>query len=217
MRTLLRNVAEVTFMIVLFPLWPLLRAWTIFFPNPFPPVLTPLLEGPLRRRLQNRDSCLTASGLVPGQRVLEIGPGGGYVTEGILARLGSSPRIVCLDLQIDMLRQIRARFGRDSSALVCASGSCLPFRPGSFDLVILVGVLGEIPDEDGALRECHRVLDAGGTLAVSESLPDPDYIRASVLERRARAAGLVPGERITSRFGYTQRLRASLADPRPRA
>jgi ubiquinone/menaquinone biosynthesis C-methylase UbiE len=193
---------------VLVPLWPLLRAWSVVFPTPYPPLLTPLLEGPLRQWIQDRERCLAASGLGPGQRVLEIGPGGGYVTEGILARLGASARLVCLDVQVGMLHQIRTRFGGAAPALVCASGSRLPFRSGSFDLVILVGVLGEIPDEDGALRECRRVLDAGGTLAVSESLPDPDYIRASVLERRARAAGFVPGARVASPLGYTQQLRA---------
>lgn len=209
LRTLLRNAAEAAFLAVLFPLWPLLRAWSVFFPTPYPPLLTPLLEGPLRRRLQDRDRCLTASGLAPGQRVLEIGPGGGYVTEGILERLGPAGRVVCLDLQVEMLRQIRARFAAATPALVCASGAYLPFREKSFDVVVLVGVLGEIPDEDAALRECHRVLDTGGALAVSESLPDPDYVRASVLERRARAAGFVPGPRVDGPLGYTQRLLAA--------
>ena len=204
--TLLRDAAEVSFVAVLFPLLPLLRLWAHFFPNPYPPALTPLLEGPVRRLLQDRERCLTASGVAAGQRVLEIGPGGGYITEALLARLGGRGRLVCLDLQVAMLRQVRARFGSRAPALVGASGSVLPFRGGSFDLVILVGVLGEIPDEDGALRECRRVLRRGGTLAVTESLPDPDYIRAPVLESRARAAGFVPRDRVSTLLGYTQRL-----------
>jgi ubiquinone/menaquinone biosynthesis C-methylase UbiE len=137
---------------------------------------------------------------------LEVGPGGGYVTEAAIERIGPDGRLVCLDIQLDMLRQVRLRLGARCPALVCGSGSALPLREGSFDLVFLVGVLGEIPNKDEALRECRRVLRPGGTVAVTESLPDPDYVRAGMLVQRALRAGLVPGERTSSVVGYTQRL-----------
>jgi ubiquinone/menaquinone biosynthesis C-methylase UbiE len=159
----------------------------------------------MRRRFQDADRCVTASGLRPGQRVLEIGPGGGYVTEAILRRIGTGP-LTCLDLQPAMLKQVRTRFAERAPALACGSGSVLPFRDQSFDVVLLVGVLGEIPDEDEALRECLRVLAPGGTLAVSECLPDPDYVVASALRQKARAAGFAVGERTDGVLGYTQRL-----------
>jgi ubiquinone/menaquinone biosynthesis C-methylase UbiE len=104
-----------------------------------------------------------------------------------------------------MLRQVRARLGARAPACVQASGSVLPFRDGAFDHVFLVTVLGEIPDQAGALRECHRVLRSRGTLAVTEALPDPDYVRTPVLRRRAAAAGFVAGKRLGSWFNYTHR------------
>src|SRR5262249_10257055 len=110
------------------------------------------------------------------------------------------------DIQIDMLRQVRARLAASCPGLVCASGSLLPFRDSAFDLVFLVGVLGEIPDKQGALHESHRVLRSGGILAVTESLPDPDDIRKAVLRRWAAQAGLQVQECFSSFVGYTQRL-----------
>ena len=60
----------------------------------------------------------------------------------------------------------------------------LPFRAGSFDLVFLSSVLGEIPDEPSAMREFRRVLRPGGTLAVSEEIVvDADYVRLPVARR----------------------------------
>jgi ubiquinone/menaquinone biosynthesis C-methylase UbiE len=167
--------------------------------------MTPILEGPVRRRFFSREKCLEQSGLVPGMRVLEVGPGGGFLTEAAARLLGPGGSLVCLDLQLDMLRKVCARLAPHAPALVCASGSVLPFREGALDLVFLVGVLGEIPDKDGALRECRRVLRPGGLLAVTESLPDPDYIRAPILRRRALRAGFELGDCFSTLAGYTHR------------
>ena len=90
---------------------------------------------------------------------------------------------------------------------MCASGSQLPFRAGAFDLVFLAHVLGEIPDRAGALADCARVLRPAGTLAVTEGLPDPDFIRAARLVHMAAAAGFEPAERLGRTLHYTQRFR----------
>ena len=49
----------------------------------------------------------------------------------------------------------------------------LPFAEGSASEFFLSHVLGEIPDRAGALAEYARVLRPGGTLAITEGLPDP--------------------------------------------
>jgi ubiquinone/menaquinone biosynthesis C-methylase UbiE len=88
---------------------------------------------------------------------------------------------------------------------VQASGSRLPFREGAFDRAFLVHVLGEIPDQRGALAELARVLRPGGELAVEEGVNDPDYVRGPVLVRLAEAAGFRAGARFGNVLHYTQR------------
>jgi SAM-dependent methyltransferase len=208
-REAFRATGEVASYLLLATLWPILHAVSLIRPAPFPPWATPLLEGPLRRRLQSAEQLVEQSGIVPGMTVLEVGPGGGYFTEAAVRRLGPGGCLACLDLQADMLRQVRARLGRKSPLLACGSGSQLPFRDGCFDVVFLVSVLGEIPDREGALREYRRTLRPGGILAVSEAFPDPDYVREPVLRDMAVRCGFDIGEEFSS-FpfpAYTQQLR----------
>lgn len=174
-------------------------------PFAFPVWLTPLLEAPTRRLFFNRERAVERTGLAPGMRVLEIGPGGGYVTEPAAARLGSTGQLVCLDVQIGMLHKVRERLPTAPPALVCASGSALPFGAGVFDLVFMVAVFGEIPDKRGAVREYARVLRPRGILAVTEHLPDPDYTRSSTLCRVIAPLGFTPERCLGGWVHYTYR------------
>jgi ubiquinone/menaquinone biosynthesis C-methylase UbiE len=184
-------------------------AWQRRSPHPFPPWLTPLLHAPWRRRFFPPEAGAGRHGVARGMAVLEVGPGDGYLTGAALDRVLPGGRFVCLDVQVAMLRKLRAALGPRTPALVCASGSRLPFRSGAFDLVYLAHVLGEIPDRAGALREYARVLRPEGTLAVTEGLPDPDFIRRVRLVRLAEAAGLRAAERFGGRLHYTQRFHPS--------
>jgi len=176
------------------------RVHSLVAPRAFPPWMTPILQVG-----RDRERILDRAGVAEGERLLEVGPGGGWITEAAAERVGPRGRVVCLDLQHAMLRKVRARVGR-AALLVQASGSALPFRDGAFDRAFLARVLGEIPDKGGAVAELHRVIRSGGQLAVEEGLPDPDYVRTPVLRRLAEGAGFRVGERHGSWVEFTQRL-----------
>jgi ubiquinone/menaquinone biosynthesis C-methylase UbiE len=171
----------------------------------FPPIFSFLLDTPLRDVVLARTELTRRLALGRGMRVLEIGPGSGFYTQALVAT-DRGARLVCLDLQPAMLHRVRRRLGARAPHLVCGSASELPFRDGSFDRILLVSVLGEVPDRDGALRECARLLSENGTLVVGEALPDPDYIPPSTLIREASRAGLAPLDRAGAWPSYTQRL-----------
>ena len=180
-------------------------AWQRRSPRPFPPWMTPLLHSPLRKRGFSPEAAAQRHGVVSGMSVLEVGPGDGYLTVAATDRAAPGGRLICLDVQLAMLRKLRKALGPRTPPLVCASGSQLPFRARAFDLVFLSHVLGEIPDRTGALAEYARVLRQNGTLAITEGLPDPDFIRCARLVRLVRSAGFRPGERFGRTLHYTQR------------
>src|SRR5215213_1299107 len=89
-----------------------------------------------------------------------------------------------------MLRERLQTAGVRDVEIVQGDGQQMPLPSGSFDLVFLVNVVGEIPDKPVFFRECTRVLKPGGTLAVPEELNDPDFRLPSTVRIVASDAGL---------------------------
>lgn len=129
----------------------------------------------------------------PGHRLLEVGPGTGYHSLPVAGWLQPAGNLDVLDVQQDMLDDLMRRAGeRGIENITPRQGDArfLPYPDASFDSAYLVTVLGEIPDQDAALRELHRVLRPGGRLVVGEIPPlDPHFVRFAVLRQRAAAAG----------------------------
>jgi ubiquinone/menaquinone biosynthesis C-methylase UbiE len=167
--------------------------------------MTPILDTSSRRKKFSPELAAARHGIEEGMRVLEIGPGGGYLTAAARQRVGPTGKLICLDIQLSMLQKLRRILGVETPTMICASGSELPLGDGSMDLVFLCEVLGEIRDKRGTLDELYRVIRPGGTLAVTEGMPDPDYVRSSVLTSLAVGAGFVPADRFGSWSLYTQR------------
>jgi ubiquinone/menaquinone biosynthesis C-methylase UbiE len=145
----------------------------------------------------------------PGERVLEVGPGTGYYAVPLAGWLGPHGRLDVFDLQQDMLDHT-ARRAHDAGVTVHprqGDATSLPYDDATFDAALLVTVLGEIPDQEQALRELRRVLKPGGRLVVGELAGDPHVVFPKALERRAAAAGLRLERRDGTALGYFARLR----------
>jgi ubiquinone/menaquinone biosynthesis C-methylase UbiE len=146
-----------------------------------------------------------------GERVLEIGPGTGYYTLELAEWLGADGQLEIFDIQQEMLdhtmRQVEER-GLANVAATQGDARALPYGDASFDAVVLVTVLGEIPDPDAALAEIARVLRPGGRLLVGELFGDPHYTSPGALRRRGERAGLRFEHRSGPAFGYFARLAA---------
>jgi ArsR family transcriptional regulator len=65
-----------------------------------------------------------------------------------------------------------SKAGKNNIEARTADVFALPFEAGSFDLVILIAVIGEIPTPDQAMAEFHRVLKPDGRLVFSELILD---------------------------------------------
>lgn len=144
----------------------------------------------------------------PGERVLEVGPGTGYYTLDVAEALGEEGRLEICDLQREMLDHTMGRAaeaGLSNLHPTQADATGLPYEDASFDAGFLVTTLGEITDQDAALRELARVLRPGGRLVVGELFGDPHYVRLAPMRLRAAAAGFSFERRVGGPLGYFAR------------
>ena len=151
----------------------------------------------------------------PGERVLEVGPGTGYYTPDVAEWVAPAGTVEVLDLQQEMLdHTLRRARERGLSNITPARGDAreLPYADASFDAAYLVTVLGEIPDQEAALRELARVLRPGGRLVVGELFGDPHWVSPKRLRERAEAAGLAFQRRSGGALAYFARFAPDSAD-----
>jgi ubiquinone/menaquinone biosynthesis C-methylase UbiE len=140
----------------------------------------------------------------PGERVLEVGPGTGYYSLPVAERLDGGALAV-FDIQREMLDHVMRRAveqGVTNLEPALGDARALTYADDSFDAAFLVTVLGEIPDQDAALRELARVLRPGGRLVVGELFGDPHMVTLGKLRERAERAGLRFDHRLGSPLGY---------------
>jgi protein-L-isoaspartate O-methyltransferase len=143
-----------------------------------------------------------------GDRVLEVGPGTGYYTLEMAEWVRPDGQVDILDLQPEMLDHTMRRAGERGLANVTPTQSdatAMPYEDGTYDAAYLVAVLGEIPDQEAALRELSRVQKPGGRLIVGELLGDPHYVRLGPLRLLATGAGLGYERRVGNALGYFAR------------
>jgi protein-L-isoaspartate O-methyltransferase len=146
----------------------------------------------------------------PGERILEVGPGTGYYTLDVAEWVKPDGEVDILDLQQEMLDHTMRRAAEAGLTNVTPTQSdatAMPYEDATFDAAYLTTVLGEIPDQDAALRELARGLKPGGRLVVGELLGDPHYVRLAPMRLRASGAGLTYERRVGNALGYFARFR----------
>jgi ubiquinone/menaquinone biosynthesis C-methylase UbiE len=129
----------------------------------------------------------------PGERILELGPGTGYYSLRVAEWVGPGGTLDILDVQQEMLDHTLGRAERSGLSNIVptrADARELPYPDDHFDAAFLVTVLGEIPDQDAALRELRRVVRPGGRIVVGELFGDPHMVTHRALRDRAASAGL---------------------------
>ena len=165
-----------------------IRVIRYFVSFPIPSFFAPLIDNPLRRRIQPPGKVVTWMDIQKGMRVLEIGPGNGTFTFEAASRAGKG-QVFVMDIQEKVISNLKGTLYTHNVIPLVASAHELPFSSGVFDRVFMVTVLPEIPDKVKALNEIKRVLKDDGLLAVGEFLPDPDYPRRKTVITWCRSCG----------------------------
>jgi arsenite methyltransferase len=135
--------------------------------------------------------------LLPGERVLELGFGGGV---GLGLALAHEPAIELsgVDPSREMLARCQRRFG-NRARLVLGTVEALPFAAGAFDKVFGVNVSYFWPDLEAALGEIRRVLSPGGLFVLG--IRPPETLRRFSFD--------AAGHRVWSADQYVQALTAA--------
>jgi len=166
------------------------------------PGLTPLraipnLNMPLRWQFFGTpEQILDRAGISHDMQVLEIGQGPGFVPiplAGLVSALAGGS-VTCVEIQPEMIARLSERLQTaevTNVEVLQGDGRQLPLPESHFEVVLLIDVVGETPDELALFRECARVLKPGGVLAVTEQLMDPDFRLPRTLQILASKANLL--------------------------
>ena len=110
-----------------------------------------------------RNAVIETLNLQTGERVLEVGCGGGFYTFEAAQFVGPTGHISAIDISGDQIAAARERCA-GFTWVQCEIGNILelPYQDGEFDAVYSVQVLEYASDLGKAFREIHRVLRSGG-------------------------------------------------------
>jgi ubiquinone/menaquinone biosynthesis C-methylase UbiE len=148
---------------------------------------------------------ITAAGVQPGSRVLDVSTGTGEAALAIMPVIGEAGRLIGADIAPVMLESARVRLNEPAFLPVAADGQSLPFADGTFDAVVCQLGLQFFPNPDLGLAEFRRVLRSGcraGICVISTPDRAPMWgILADVLGR------LFPDQQSVVQLSF------SLADP----
>lgn len=151
-------------------------------------------SGPRRDRWQHPDRVLAALALDEGQRVADLGAGGGYFTYRLARAVGPEGRVYAADTDDDMRSRISARAARKGyeNVVTVEPRDDDPRLPEPVDLVLIVNAFHHLPDDSEAyFAALAETLRPGGRVVIIEPRPrwflfghatHPDRIRSTLTD-----------------------------------
>jgi len=145
---------------------------------------------------------IAVADLHPGERVLDLGSGGGIDVLLSAKRVGPTGRAFGLDMTDEMLilaQRNAAEAGATNVEFLKGHIEAIPLPAGSIDVVISNCVVNLAADKPSVFREIARVLRPGGRIGISDIVAD-DALTAEERAERGSYVGCIAGALSFSEF-----------------
>ena len=109
-----------------------------------------------------RQDTLRRLKLKPGERVIDIGSGPGFLCQEMAEIVGPGGHVTGIDLSSAMVRRSKERNSRPWVSFRQGDATALPEEDVSYDVVVSVQVAEYVPDISCFCSEAYRVLKPGG-------------------------------------------------------
>lgn len=153
------------------------------------------------------------AGLRPGERVLDLGSGGGFDAFLAARQVGPTGRVIGVDMTPEMIALARgnaAKIGLDHVDFRLGDIERLPVDDASVDVIMSNCVINLAPDKPAVFREAFRALTPGGRLAISDMVAIGN-LPAAIANDPAAYTGCIAGaapvaelERMIADAGFQQ-------------
>jgi len=135
---------------------------------------------------RQRNATLQRLNLKPGERVVDVGCGPGFLCETMAEAVGPTGHVVGIDISNDLIDFATRRKNSDRIDYRVGDATALPVGDSQFDVVVSTQVIEYIADADVALREIARVLRPGGRAFIVDTDFDSWVWHATDSERMAQ-------------------------------
>lgn len=133
-------------------------------------------DSPERDAWQKPAEIVAALGLQSGETVAELGSGTGYLIESLRSAVGSTGKVVALDMQPAMIAYLQARAAKSQWTNVQARQTAADnpgLAPASVDAVVTLNTWHHVAERTAYARQVLAALKPGGRFVIVDFLAEP--------------------------------------------